>query len=298
MCKIFLLRLCTVWTTLLLLRFDGANGANILFLFGGGNMSHKMAVWPLATGLADRGHNVTFVSSTEKQPVAHSKVIDVIPDAWKKFTSQAYGGDRFKDRIDGVNWDSSVGPYEEFTLIFCKLTMNAIESEPRFNSLIHNGQYDLVIISALFNECGFLLAHHFGAKTIVYDTTMVFSWFHGIYGIPIEQSWVPHYDAYETHPMGFVDRFKTAVKYFNGYDRTPEFRNTLVSLYKSGFNKTKVPEFSVLERDTSIVFINSHHSTDFARSFPPMFINIGGMPCWEPVGKLPKVSIIHLQFFI
>ena len=50
--------------------------ANILFLNPIGSPSHKNVALPIITGLADRGHNVTVVSS---YPTKHAKVRDIHP---------------------------------------------------------------------------------------------------------------------------------------------------------------------------------------------------------------------------
>jgi glucuronosyltransferase len=60
------------------------------------------------------------------------------------------------------------------------------------------------------------------------------------------------------------------------------------ALMKEAFHLEKAPSMLEIERNASLVFINAHHATDFARALPPMFVNIGGMQCWQKEKPLPK----------
>lgn len=77
------------------------NGANIVFYFGVSSYSHRVPAWPLVGALADRGHNVTFISPfAAKNP--NPKVHDYVPtkvkewvDTWEDLE------DVFQDRKTG-----------------------------------------------------------------------------------------------------------------------------------------------------------------------------------------------------
>jgi glucuronosyltransferase len=266
---------------------DFASSVNILFFLGGGNFSHKLSIWPLVIKLTEQGHNVTFISSNAKQPLKNSKVYDLAPAFLVGETEQYYAVDRLqirKERKEGGLWTA----YDQSTFSFCNLTLNS-KDDATMNNLIENGKFDLVIVNSILGECGFLLAHHFGAKHVVFDSTTIIPSFHGIYGIPIEASWVPDMKSQENYPMGLVERMKNVYNYFVSYERTLSFKKNMMELYKDRFNLDTTPDFTEIERNTSLVLVNSHHTIDFARSLPPMFVSIGGMQCWQPQGQLPKV---------
>ena len=276
----------------LLLNSSFVFSANILFLFGGGNVSHKISIWPFVTALADKGHNVTFISSNEKKPTNHAGVTDVTPQLFKDFTAQTYESDRLQDRFDGNGWDIIDVGYDEISLAFCEATLKAYDDDPSFSNSMRTGNFDLIIVNFAFNECGYLLAHHLGTKYILFSSTIVLPWFHGVYGIPMEVSWIPDILAAYTHPMGLLDRMKNFYRYVKGYSRRDSFYYKMEDLYKKNFTSESVPPLVDLERNASLVFLNTHHSIDFARSLPPMFVSIGGMQCWSPVGKLPVVMLV------
>jgi len=49
-----------------------------------------------------------------------------------------------------------------------------------------------------------------------------------------------------------------------------------------------MPALKELERNTSLVFLSTHYSIEYARSLPPFYIPIGGMHIVESHQKLPK----------
>lgn len=81
--------------------FLPAHSENIVFYFGVSSYSHRIPAWPLAEALADKGHNVTFVSPfPAKSP--NSKIRDYIPTKLKEWT-ESWGDleDVFQDRKMG-----------------------------------------------------------------------------------------------------------------------------------------------------------------------------------------------------
>lgn len=87
-------------------------------------------------------------------------------------------------------------------------------------------------------------------------------------------------------------------------------RNELVSLswqwwrYRSTFPKIEailrdrlelddLPPIDVIERNTSLIFTNTHPSEEYARSLPPNFIGIGGTHCSDERKPLPEVGFIR-----
>jgi len=265
--------------------------ARILFLFAGGNVSHKLGVWPFVRGLAGAGHNVTFVSSSDKKLVGSERVRDVTPAAFKLLHTDAmYNSDRLKDRLEGKQWDMSSEGYDMASLWFCETIMKAYQEDPEFREVIDNGHYDLVILNGIFSECGFFITHHLGLKVILYSPTTILPWFHGSFGAPVEASTIPEMLVQVSYPPTLLDRMWNVYRHSIGYNRRDAFSRNLEALFRQNFKvKSKVPSLVELERNVSLVFVNTHYSTDYARSLPPMFVSVGGMQCWEEIRKLPKV---------
>ena len=266
---------------------NGVIGAKIVFLFGGGNVSHKLGVWPFVIGLAERGHHVTFFSSSQKQMQAHPNVMDIAPVPLVKATESAYGLDRFKQREDGE--DLFFEEYADLTVAICRVVFTE-RDDPDLLNMLENGDYDLAIVNTAFGECGILIAQYHGWKYINYSPTTILPWFHDTYGLPWQGSYIPMPTVkWARHPMGFIDRIQNVLAYWKWSSRQQRLNEGLEQLLKDRFGLSTVPAFMDMERNASLVFYGSHHATDFGRPLPPNVIAVGGMQCLSKVGVLPKV---------
>ncbi|ODM87568.1 UDP-glucuronosyltransferase 1-9 [Orchesella cincta] len=68
----------------------------------------------------------------------------------------------------------------------------------------------------------------------------------------------------------------------------------LEDMMKNGLGLVEVPKFVDIEANTSLVFINSHWSTEYPRSYPPNVIPVGGIAGHSKGKPLPK----NLEDFI
>jgi glucuronosyltransferase len=258
-------------------------GANILFVFGGGNLSHKTGIWPLVVALADRGHKITFVSSIRKEPQRHPNVTDLVPIQLEEMSNKMYGVDRITAR---ANYEERklYEMYDAVTLDVCKISLNS----PEIQNLLKTESFELVVANGVYGECGLLLAHYFRTKCIISSSTFVIPWYYDTFGLPNEASWIPEMSNYFTYPMDIYERMLNTYYYVIGQGRTSDFVNGMDKLMRETLKIENPPSFAQLEQNASLVFLNSHYSLDFPRSLPPMFIPIGGMSSWEPTQSLPK----------
>lgn len=155
-----------------------AQAANILFFFGFSGESHRFTVWPLVKGLADRGHKVTFFSPHEpKKPTNHPNIKEMV--AKDIFAQTGMDFDPVKIRIHGgvramqAMWSG----FSDFGVKLCE----GVVTHKETMEWAKTASFDLVFINALFNDCGYGLAHKFKAPTILYSTTSLFPWFGEIY---------------------------------------------------------------------------------------------------------------------
>ena len=270
-------------------------GARILFLFAGGNLSHKTVIWPFVLGLANRGHVITFISSHYKTPVPHANVTDLAPEALVQATAMVYGVNRFQARQQGLEsetWDE----YDEFAQHSCELLLKAGETDEHLRQALYppsETKYDVVIINAVYGECGFIIATHLRVKYIQYCPTTIESWFHTSFGLPWQASWIPDIAAPlagSSSPLPFLDRLHNFWFYATRVTRTETVSAGLQALHARYLPESAGPTFIEMERNTSLVLVNTHPTFDFARPLPPWFVQIGGMACWAPVGSLPQVT--------
>jgi len=87
-----------------------------------------------------------------------------------------------------------------------------IMTDPKNQAWIESSTFDLVVIDALFNDCGFLLSHKFGAKTVLFGTTSVFNFWIDEFGLPAE-SYIPdiNIDMPAAERMNVVTKALTAI---------------------------------------------------------------------------------------
>ncbi|CAL8148111.1 unnamed protein product [Orchesella dallaii] len=261
--------------------------ANILFFFAGGNVSHKTSVWPWVLALANKGHNVTFVSPHSKALKVHPNITDLAAIPLYDIVSQVYQVDRFKDRDDGTfqNFDYNSAAYAT-----CKAVTDNKDTGPVLGPLFRDGKFDLVVVNTVFGECGYYVGHYFKAKIIGYTPCSFITWFYDTYGILPEVGWVP--DLILTMyniPMTYMERvFNTLLPFYWAYSKNYGLSPMLEEAAKPLFpDEENLPTLYELENNVSIMLVNSHASVDFARTMTPLFVDIGGMASWASEKELP-----------
>lgn len=154
---------------------------------------------------------------------------------------------------------------------------------------VNKEKFDLVVIDALFNDCGYGLAWKWKAKTIVFGTTHPFEWFADAFGFPDASETVTGIHFTEDLPLGFFGRVKAALSYLYLYF-SREYRaiKPLDEPLREKLNMPDMPPVADLVRNTSLLFLNSHFSEELPRSLPPFVVPIGGMHVSEDVKQLPK----------
>lgn len=78
--------------------------------------------------------------------------------------------------------------------------------------------------------------------------------------------------------MQLISQDRHAVMY-------PEFDR----IAKQAFHSQDIPPFEELEKNVSLVVVNSHHSFDFAYTLPPCVVQVGGMNAYLPEKAIPEV---------
>ncbi|CAL8109967.1 unnamed protein product [Orchesella dallaii] len=259
--------------------------ANIAFFFGISSYSHRIPAWPLVTGLAERGHNVTFISPfPAKKP--HPKVHDLVPKALAEWVLEWEDlEDVFTERKDG-NLAKGWLTLPEFGIEMCK----KIYSDDEFVNWVKTSKYDLIFIDALFNDCGYGMAHKFGAKVIQFATSTAFSYYPQSFGNPDETSWIPDMTTpFDPTEVTFKQRLINAlIPVASDLYRRWMYFPKLEEITREKLGITDLPKFEEIERNTSLVFINTHYGEEFARSLPPNMVPIGGIAYAEKRTPLPK----------
>ncbi|ODM90029.1 2-hydroxyacylsphingosine 1-beta-galactosyltransferase [Orchesella cincta] len=126
-------------------------------------------------------------------------------------------------------------------------------------------------MDALSNDCAYGMAYHFKAKLISFNTAIQYPWdIESHNGFPDETSSIPDGMMHFPTKMNFWQRAVAALVplVWKVYKENWAFPH-LEDMMKNGLGLVEVPKFVDIEANTSLVFINSHWSTEYPRSYPP-----------------------------
>ncbi|CAL8137642.1 unnamed protein product [Orchesella dallaii] len=275
-------------TSVLLITFMGrpVSTANILFYGIVGSYSQRISTWPLIEALADKGHNVTYISSYDaKDP--NPKIYDYAPKKWKEAMGSWEDQMSFFEVRKNKQMISMWFDIPSLGLLAC----DSLYSDPEFMNWVNSSSFDLIVVDALMNECAYGLVHMYKSKTIIFATSTPMGWYYA-FGFPDETASITEcmFDFPAGKDMSFVQRFINGMspivwQIFREYWYFPKLEE--ITRNGLGLSKEELPSFSEIERSANLVMLTSHYSLDYARSLPPNVINVGGITA---LGKTKPLS--------
>ncbi|ODN03742.1 UDP-glucuronosyltransferase 1-8, partial [Orchesella cincta] len=273
---------------------QGTQSANILVFNAVGTHSTRISMMPYMEALADKGHNVTFLSAFENNdPNKHPKIIEYLPKKWKEAMGPWEEHIRFFDVRKNKKMINMWYGMKEAGLGSCTV----LYSDPEFVEWVKSSKFDLVVVESSFNECGYGLVHWFNAKSITYSTTTVFQSYYDAHGLPDESSSVSDliFNFPPGNQMSFWERVVNAINpitytLMRHYSYFPQ----LEEITKTALGLEEIPKFSEIEKNTSLILLTTHFSLEYPRSFSPNTFAIGG----NVVSKTKKPLQKDMQNFI
>jgi glucuronosyltransferase len=149
-------------------------GEKILFYFAVSGYSHRISVWPIIEKLADSGHSVTLLSPYPAKVLqSHPNITDYVPEGLATDL-----GIMDLDFI-GLRLTQGVAATDNLWDVYYKLSISACEALMRkqeFIEWVTRSSFDLVVVNALYNECGYGLVHKFQSKHVVYYPSSHLMW--------------------------------------------------------------------------------------------------------------------------
>ncbi|CAG7716696.1 unnamed protein product [Allacma fusca] len=282
-------RFTTILTLVTLLSLQEVQSAKILFFFGLGGYSHRIAVEPLVEKLAELGHEVDIFCSS-KPEFPHPKVTQILPDFFTKEVTKSFGAmsdslivGRLKDKFNnplltGNNlWDLILADTESL-----------IRSE-KFREWARTAKYDLIIYNNTGKQIAVALAFKMNAKLIAFMPAASGPMFEvDVHGYPVEASWLPDWSSgsrYFFIPDHFVRAYDQIYWYLSfTWILLPKFNELIKVLYPD----VNLPSTELLLKNVDLILLNEHYSTGFPRALPPFAIPVGGMHVKEASASLPK----------
>jgi len=257
------------------------HGKKILFLLPLATKSHCNVFEPLIDGMRTKGHHVTVIWPLNKKIPSPPNMIEISPVSLDEFVGQA---NPFQARTMG-KW-AAMASWESMFLRTCKQFYEHEEIE----KMIQTPQkFDLIIINGMLNHCVLGFLHKFNAPFIYLTTLPSPNFVSEIVGNHFPHSFIPSPFNGFSDEMTFLQRVinsvtQTIVKVIVNFMYVPKME----ALYKTYI--PDAPDLTDIEKNVSMIFMNTHFSMTYPRPLLPDVIEVGGMHC-KPPNPLPQVSL-------
>ncbi|PZC79478.1 hypothetical protein B5X24_HaOG200298 [Helicoverpa armigera] len=276
------------YVLLLLALAKYSESANILYVVPFTAKSHFIMLRPIGLELARRGHNVTVITGNKEPnppPNYHQIMVD------KKEIWELIGGRGRPNVFSMVNV-----PAEKFHegilwkggIAFTELVLNSTEIKA---FLAKDNKFDLVISEQFFQEALNLLAYKYNAPLVLVTTYGNCMRHNIITRNPLQLATVLQEFLDVRDPTSFWGRMRNL--YFSMYEYIywryfyMEEQEQLVKKYLKDLPQP-VPNLYDVERNASLILVNSHFSFDPPTAYLPNVVEIGGSHLSKSDAKLPE----------
>lgn len=269
---------------------QGTEGANILGVFTSHSPSHFIVHMSIMKTLAEKGHNVTVVSSVPPK-VTHKSINHIVvpmsAEDEKVLNDGMAGMVKEKPSI----WNTMKSIFSSLALLIDK-QVDVLE-DPRFQELYLNkgNKFDVVFVGFFFNTYQVALGARFNCPVIISWSGPPMMMVNEVLGNP-ELSSVPqmHISAPPGQPMNFQQRMQNFASTL-GFNALSIFLNHKYNkFYDRLWSKDKsMPTFAQAKRNVSLAFCNGHGISEGPiRPNVPGVIEIGGIQVKSKPDPLPE----------
>lgn len=278
-----------------LLILPASEGYNILAVFAFASKSHVTYLQPLFKALTKKGHRMTIVTPYELPPHDFRNMQTIVPTGLT---------DKFDIGLSDITTLRTSKYYSKWQLMtqlaitgtnVCDYLLDTEEIKELMSGKQH---FDLIIQPHVASECALVFVHVFQCPFITVVGSAQLPWTdHGVWN-PNPTSYVPNvYLDYSDH-MSFLERvhntfFVLFVRLLRDWYYLPQ----LDRIVRRRLGE-KIPPLLEIERNGSLVIVNSDPTTDYPRPNLPNVISLSGLHC-RPPNFLPKVMYFanfHLKF--
>jgi len=249
--------------------------------------SHRLTYEPLLEALAVRGHEVTLVSPI---PSTNSfiNVREIVTSSRRAKTEQSIPNVfNLKEAGSEYRPEDTLWQYGER----CFESLNS----PQLGEL-RKESFHLIMVPALFNECGLAYAHGFRTSTILISVAHLPDFLGFFLGNPLALSFVPVPLLPYGQSMTFLERLHNSI--YSSYLHlfyTQAWVPFVERNYRQKLNDSTIPSIPELIRNVSLILVNTHFSLTPAQPYLPNIIEVGGMHC-RPAKALPSVRMTFENF--
>lgn len=279
---------CVVLTCVCMLssiQIEEAESAKILSFSFMSSKSHKITYEPLLRELARRGHQVTVLSPiSSKNETNFVNIPSVDPE---EVFSSAPNFFEMKQNMSPL----VTAIFNPFLMMrnlmdpVCKLGYDL----PIIKKVLEE-KWDLIFFTPLFNECLYGLVYKLNTTAVIYTQTSVPTWIADNLGSPNPPSHT------SSMLVGYEERMNLRERMFNAFRSIFDWAimnyyyfPAMEAIYRNAFNDPNLPGIKEIERNASIVLMNSQISFNSPRPYLPDMIEVGGLHLVPPKPVEPKV---------
>ncbi|XP_016953738.1 UDP-glycosyltransferase UGT5 [Drosophila biarmipes] len=268
------------------------DGARILAPFFLPVKSHFMMTNAIIRELVKRGHEVTFITplSLAKENLGPNYTEILLPhyDTWADISAMM----KTTSALDLINM-STMTHMHLGQHIGIKSTDFAL-AQPEVQELIHAkdkiGKYDLLLVEQFYNEGALMLGHIYQIPVISIATFAYANYFSQIFGLINPLSYVPNVFLSCTDRMTLRERLENVViSAAEDVVREVSYYPAQDAIIRKYFGKLmpEVPTVKQLERNISLILLNSYMPLTSARPMAQNMISVGGLHI-QPPKPLPE----------
>ncbi|RZF36887.1 hypothetical protein LSTR_LSTR004575 [Laodelphax striatellus] len=256
-----------------ILALHTVESANILTIVPFPSYSHEAPLLNIAEELANRGHNLTVITTRlPNKPIKNYRTVD-ISETYNHF-SNLYNiiGFSFQKQWNPMQMINFF-PYVIYHLCDFELGLPNVQE---FIRTANQTSYDLVIIEDLMFASYFGLVHKLGSPPVVGVTTFPpWTLVNRYMGMPSNPSYMPELFIGYSDEMGFTERFfNTLFHYYTVYLSRLAISPLQERVLRKYFGPD-VPSAEEMEYNKSLVLMPADLSISYAAPVPPNVIRIG-----------------------
>ncbi|XP_022189984.2 UDP-glycosyltransferase UGT5 isoform X1 [Nilaparvata lugens] len=259
-----------------------SDAANILAIVPFKGRSHFIVIQPLLEGLAERGHNVTVVSTYPREDsIQNYHDIDLSDEMGPSELNRLAIDDinsKYRSPLKGMHW------IWELCESMCHIAYNSSKVQ---NLIKSQQKYDLLITEIFASDCYIPFAHKLRVPLVSISTFYPTPWLNPRISNPDNPSYITHYALPYTDKMTFTQRLLNTLAVV--YGRVGYHLLSDSASYDMGrtYFGSDLPSISDISKETSLILVNNHHSISQVRPLVPNLIEIGGIHL-RPPRPLPK----------
>lgn len=271
-----LLGLICLWTIL-----SSCQGYRILGVFPFSGKSHFMMFESLMKALAKKGHQVDVISTFPlKKPYPNYKDTIVLPVPRQFMNNLTF--DNMNEML------STSTSHAVATLAGNEVCMSL--SDPRIQELVKNPPkdppYDVILVEVFGAHCFFAIGHLLKVPMVGVASAILYPWHYDLIGAPDSLAYVPNNLISYPTQMSFWQRtfnFLHATYHKMMYLHYSSEQTEIARKYLGD----DIPDVRSLEKNISMILVNSFISINGVKDMNPATIEVGGLHVQDEGVELP-----------